>query len=178
MAVFIISAPFTMVKVSIFSCLIGLTIYQGYTWTRALDSSAGIGASRNVFITLMVGLGFCIIFFIIAFAAKDIETLMRTGRTKLDEDEEVGGVRTHLSAQSRILSQITQGSSSQPHQDGERPVSPNILATALDAAAKAHAECAAADRRVAQLLRPTSTTHADKPPSVTVDDESIGVAEK
>ena len=31
MAVFIISAPFTMVKVSIFSFLIGLTIYQGYT---------------------------------------------------------------------------------------------------------------------------------------------------
>ena len=89
MAVFIISAPFTMVKVSIFSFLIGLTIYQGYTWTRALDSDAGIGASRNVFITLMAGLGFCVIFFIIAFAAKDMETLMRTGRTNLDEEEEV-----------------------------------------------------------------------------------------
>ena len=78
-----------MVKVSIFSFLIGLTIYQGYTWTRALDSDAGTGASRNVYITLMAGLGFCIIFFIIAFAAKNIETLMRTGRTNLDEEEEV-----------------------------------------------------------------------------------------
>ena len=95
MAVFIISAPFTMVKVSIFSFLIGLTIYQGYTWTRALDSAAGIGASRDVFITLVVGLSFCIIFFIIAFAAKDIETLMRTGRTKVDEEEEVERVCSH-----------------------------------------------------------------------------------
>lgn len=88
MAVLIVSAPFTMVKVSIFSFLIGLTIYQGYIWTRALDSAAGIGASRDVFITLVVGLGFCVIYFEIAFAAKDIETLMRTGRTKVEEEEE------------------------------------------------------------------------------------------
>ena len=86
-AVLILSAPFTMVKVSIFSFLIGLTVYQGYTWTRALDSNAGIGASRDVFITLVVGSGFCIIFFMIAFAAKDIETLMRMGRTKFDGEE-------------------------------------------------------------------------------------------
>ena len=88
MAVLIVSAPFTMVKVSIFSFLIGLTIYQGYIWTRALDSAAGTGASRDVFITLVVGLGFCVIYFEIAFAAKDIETLMRTGRTKVEEEEE------------------------------------------------------------------------------------------
>ena len=88
MAVLIVSAPFTMVKVSIFSFLIGLTIYQGYIWTRALDSAAGIGASRDVFITLVVGLGFCVIYFEIAFAAKNIETLMRTGRTKVEEEEE------------------------------------------------------------------------------------------
>ena len=89
MAVLIVSAPFTMVKVSIFSFLIGLTIYQGYTWTRALDSAAGIGASRDVFITLVVGLSFCIIFFEIAFGAKDIEMLVRTGRRKVEEEEEV-----------------------------------------------------------------------------------------
>ncbi len=163
MAVFIVSAPFTMVKVSIFSFLIGLTIYQGYTWTRALDSGAGIGASRDVFITLVVGLGFCIIFFICAFAAKDIETLMRTGRTKLDEEEEVEGVRSDaatLPQPFRTLTSVIQRPSSQPHQNGDRPVS-RSLAAALDAAANAHAQCAEADRLVAQLLRPTSTTHAD-----------------
>ncbi len=158
MAVLIISAPFTMVKVSIFSFLIGLTIYQGYTWTRGLDSGAGIGASRDVFITLVVGLSFCIIFFIIAFAAKDIETLMRTGRTKVDEEEEIEGVRTDVATPSQVI----QESSSQPHRSGDRPVSPRTLAAALDAAAKAHAECAEADRRVAQLLRPTSTMHVDE----------------
>ena len=170
MAVLIISAPFTMVKVSIFSFLIGLTVYQGYTWTRALDGSAGTSASRDVFITLVVGLGFCIIFFIIAFAAKDIETLMRTGRTKVDEEEEVEGIRPDGAAPSRIFSQVIQKSSPQPHQIGNRPVSPRTLAAALDAAAKAHAECAEADRHVAQLLRPTSTTHADESSSGAVNE--------
>ena len=174
MAVLIVSAPFTMVKISIFSFLIGLIIYQGFTWTRALDSDAGIGASRNVFIALVVGLGFCIIFFMITFAAKDIETWMRTGTTKLDEEEEVGGVRINGETPS---SQATQGSSSGHHQNGARSVSSRALAAALDAAAKAHAECAAADRRVAQLLRPDSSTHADEPPGVAVNDESIGAAE-
>ena len=175
MAVLIVSAPFTMVKVSIFSFLIGLIIYQGCIWTRALDSTAGIGASRNVFIALVVGLGFCIIFFIITFATKDIETLMRTGTTKLDEEEEVRGVQADGETPS---SQTTQGTSSQPHSNGASSVSSQALATALDAAAKAHAECAAADRRVAQLLRLTLTTHADELPSVGVDDESIVAAER
>ena len=170
MAVFIISAPFTMVKVSIFSFLIGLTIYQGYTWTRALDSGAGIGASRDVFITLVVGLGFCIIFFIIAFAAKDIETLMRTGRTKLDEEEEVKGLQPNVDTPLQVI----QESSSRHHSNGDRPVSSPTLAAALAAAAKAHAECAEADRLVAQLLPHTLTTHADESPSGAVNDYSDG----
>ena len=170
MAVLIISAPFTMVKVSIFSFLIGLTIYQGCTWTRALDSSAGIGASRDIFITLVVGLGFCIIFFIIAFAAKDIETLMRTGRTRLDEEEEVEGLR--LNGNTPL--QLIQGPSSQPLQNGDRHISRRTLAAALDAAAKAHAECAEADRLVAQLLPLTFTTRADESSSGAVDESSGG----
>ena len=173
MAVLIVSAPFTMVKISIFSFLIGLVIYQGCTWTRALDSDAGIGASRNVFITLVVGVGFCMIFFIITFAAKDIETLMRTGTTKLDEEEEVRGVR----ADGGTPFHTTQGPSSQPQHNRASSVSSRALANALNAAAKAHAECAAADRRVAELLRSTATTHADEPPSVAIDVESIGAAE-
>ena len=155
MAVLIVSAPFNMVKVSIFSFLIGLTIYQGYTWTRALDSSAGIGASRDVFITLVVGLGFCFMFFIIAFAAKDIETLMRWGRPTFDEEEVVERLRPNVATPPPVI----QVSSSQPHQNGERPVLPRTLAAALDAAAKAHAECAEADRHVAQLLRPSGTVN-------------------
>lgn len=155
MAVLIVSAPFTMVKVSIFSFLIGLSIYQGYVWTRALDSNAGIGASRDVFITLVVGLGFCFIFFIIAFGAKDVETVMRAGRTHIDEEEEARGVQPNRATPLQII----QVSSSQPHQIGNMPVSPCTLATALDAAAKAHAECAEADRHVAQLLRSSGTVN-------------------
>ena len=40
-----------MAKVAIFAFLIGLSVYQGITWTRKLDASAGVGDSRNVFIT-------------------------------------------------------------------------------------------------------------------------------
>ena len=177
MAVLIVSAPFTMVKVSIFSFLIGLLIYQGCTWTRALDSAAGIGASRNVFIALVVGVGFCMIFFIITFAAKDLETWMRTGRTRLDEEEEVGDVRADGETPFRILPQVTQGSSSQPHQGGASSVSSRALTAALDAAANAHTRCAEADALVAQLLRPISTTHVDESSSGAVNDESNGEGE-
>ena len=81
---------------------------------------------------------------------------MRTGRTKIDEEEEVEGLRPNGDSPLQLI----QGSSSQPDQNGDRPVSMRSLAAALDAAAKAHAECAEADRRVAQLLPLTFRAHA------------------
>lgn len=77
-----------MVKVAIFAFLIGLSVYQGFTWTRGLDASAGVGDSRNVFITFMAGMGLCFVFFLFTFAIKNIETLVRTGRTRWTIPEE------------------------------------------------------------------------------------------
>ena len=65
---------------SIFTFVLGLTIYQGFTWTRALDPSAGKNDSRNVFITFVVGAGFCKGFFTTASFAKVIEILLLPSR--------------------------------------------------------------------------------------------------
>ena len=80
-AVLIVSAPFSMVKVSIFSFLAGLAIYQGFTWTRGLDTSAGPLDSRNVFNTFMITTGSCALFFLAVSLAKDVESLLQRRRT-------------------------------------------------------------------------------------------------
>ena len=61
-AVFILSAPLTLVSYSLFSFLIGLAVYHGFVWTRHLDKRAGAGDSRNVFITYMAGSAACALF--------------------------------------------------------------------------------------------------------------------
>ena len=76
-AVVIISAPFGMVKVSIFSFLLGLAIYQGFVFTKGLNQDAASYDSRNNFIALMVGTGVCFVFFQMTFSAKDIESMIR-----------------------------------------------------------------------------------------------------
>ena len=87
-AVFIVVAPFTMVKLSVFSFLLGLVIYQGFVWTRRLDSTAAAGDSRKIFITFVVANGTCLLFFLLTFSAKSIESLLRIGRTS---DESIAG---------------------------------------------------------------------------------------
>ncbi len=77
-AVFIISAPFTMVKVSIVAFLTSLTIYQAFIWKHDLDINATSGDSRPVFIDFIIVTGMCIVFFPITFSAKNLETLWRT----------------------------------------------------------------------------------------------------
>jgi len=72
-AVIIDSAPFTMVKVSIFAFLTGLTIYEGFTWTRALDTSAAPGDSKYAFVVYMIGTGICSVFFLYSFLVKAVE---------------------------------------------------------------------------------------------------------
>lgn len=76
-AVIIASAPFAMVKVSIFSFLLGFAIYQGFIFTKDLDPDAGPYDSRNNFITLVVSTGVFRLFFLVTFSAKDIENMIR-----------------------------------------------------------------------------------------------------
>ena len=83
-AVLILSAPFTMVKVSIFSFLIGLATYQGFLYTRNLDSDAGPDHSRDSFIALVGGTGLCYLFFLLTFSAKSIESTVRSHSSRAD----------------------------------------------------------------------------------------------
>lgn len=190
-SVFIISAPLTMVKVSIFAFLIGLGVYQGFTWTRGLDTNAGKGDSRDVFITFMVGMGLCFVFFLITFAIKNIETLARTGWTGKYETGESGLQNGEKEPQVRrgMAAELSQGDDSRIddptlHEDqgasrdampvgrhdtsaGHRGYSPDKilyggLIAALNAAAQAHLRCAEADRQVAlEYVRASNADRSD-----------------
>lgn len=78
-AVFILSAPFALGKVCIFSFLIGLVIYQDFVLIKKLEDDAVPGDSRDSFITLIVETGMCNSFFLFTLSAKDIETLYVRG---------------------------------------------------------------------------------------------------
>lgn len=85
-AVLIISAPYTMVKFSIFTFLIGLVVYQGFIWLNTLDTAARSGDSQRVFITFVSGMGVCLVFIVCTFAAKNIENMLRTQRMRKIND--------------------------------------------------------------------------------------------
>ena len=128
-AIFITSAPFNMMKASIFAFLLGLAIYQGFTWTRALDTSTGRGNSRDVFITFIIGTGACVLFYLLTFSLKTLENFLRIGRSQED------------------------GTSPIPLNDMRHEVDEAVviggLSAAIEAAALAHIRCAEADQRVA-----------------------------
>ncbi|KAL9117973.1 MAG: hypothetical protein Q9187_005485 [Circinaria calcarea] len=105
-ALFVLSAPFTMMAYSIFTFLLGLTIYQGFTWTRTLDPNAGKNDSRNVFITFVVGAGFCQAFFTTASTVKVIENILLPSRLQ----GVVFGVTGKRQAANRIQNRGGQGS--------------------------------------------------------------------
>ena len=128
-AILITSAPFNMMKASIFAFLLGLAIYQGFTWTRALDTMAGRGDSQNVFITFIIGTGACVLFYLLTFSLKTLENLLRIGRSRRD-----GITRIHLSNMGHQVDEV---------------VVRGGLSAALEAAALAHIRCAEADQRVA-----------------------------
>ena len=155
---------------SIFTFLLGLTIYQGCTWTRALDLDNKRNDSRNVFITFLVGAWFCQGFFTTASTAKVIENIILSSRL---QSVVVGAIGT-CQAVNRIQNGGGQGSASDlealqgkptPSTDEIKVVSHEAfplhkrqgvdelvtggLAAALQAAADAHLLCAKADRRVA-----------------------------
>ena len=128
-AILITSAPFNMMKASIFAFLLGLAIYQGFTWTRALDPSAGRGDSRNVFITFIIGTGACVLFYLLTFSLKTVENLLGIGRR-----QENGTTRIPLGDMAHQVDEV---------------VVRGGLSAALEAAALAHIRCAEADQRVA-----------------------------
>ncbi|KAG8533560.1 uncharacterized protein KY384_001300 [Bacidia gigantensis] len=144
-AVFILSAPFTMMKASIFAFLIGLAIYQGFTWTRGLDTDAGRYDSRNVFITFIVGTGSAIGFFLFTFSSKIIENLLQIGiiETLLPDDmatpDDAAELEDWEHRRLGLQDNMPAGG----------------LAAALEASARAHIQCAEADRRLASAYART-----------------------
>jgi len=97
-----------MVKVSIFSFLLGLAIYQGLVWMRSLDSMAGVGDSRKVFITFIIANGVCLLFSLLTFSTKKIENLLRIGRTSA-ESAYCQDVKRHSHSERRQSPQLKKG---------------------------------------------------------------------
>lgn len=58
-AVLTISAPQTLLSSSLISLIVGIGVYFGFIWTRALDKDAGHGDSKNVMIVYLVSLIVC-----------------------------------------------------------------------------------------------------------------------
>lgn len=83
-AVIIVSAPFNMIKLSILALITGLAIYQGFIWTRRLDSNLSENDSRAVFIFFMTGIFLCVGFFEYSFLVKSVEAVIesRTGKPR------------------------------------------------------------------------------------------------
>lgn len=176
-AVFILSAPFAMVKVSIFAFLVGLAIYQGFVFTKNLDNNTAPGDSRDSFIALIVGTGLCTVFFLMTFSAKDIESTIRSRPSRLNESsphntfnavpedpgaegesslEKPSGTTPQLSF---TIHQQETVHEREPANEQQRMNSPQTqaLASLLKAAAQAHGHCAEADRRVAGAFANSST---------------------
>ncbi|KAL8726022.1 MAG: hypothetical protein Q9181_006196 [Wetmoreana brouardii] len=144
-AAFILSAPFNMMRASICSFLVGLAIYQGFTWTRSLDKNAGPEDSRNVFIAFMVGAGACVFFYMYSFSSKTYENKLRSGFQL--EILSRGGER-----------EAGHAPNAQQHMDNDP--APVGLSAALEAAAQAHLQCAEAESRVAlEYSRASHTEH-------------------
>ena len=155
-AVLIVGAPFIMIKFSIVLFLLGLVVYQGFTWTRSLDPSAGIGGSRDVFISFMVGTSVCVIFFVCIFYSKFVENILRAGEIDIDEIKGLEKSRMQRSIKQGHHSVVDGGQPAtlQDTQPAHPTPSADMttlggLAAALETAAQAHVKCAEADRQVA-----------------------------
>lgn len=166
--IFILSAPYTMMSYAILAFITGLAIYQGFVWTRTLDTDAGKDNSRNVFIAYIVSTGFCELFFLSAGMIKAIESLLIRGRSRTKsrdlvrnngdffdshgKDDEPLQLDEYSSA---VFVSKNAAASTQNVDAASQQQSPKVtdsyggLAEALERAAKAHILCAEADRRVA-----------------------------
>ena len=153
-----------MMSYAIFAFNLGLAIYQGFVWTKNLDTDAGKINSRNIFIAYIVSTGFCQLFFSFAGVIKTIEDLLLQDRFRTRLLGSVKNTRDHVvrhrdgeappqseedaSANNAAapLESIQTASQSQNTAD---PSSSSGIVAALGAAAKAHILSAEADRRVA-----------------------------
>ena len=163
-AIFILSAPYTMMSYAIIAFITGLAIYQGFVWTRNLDTDAGKTNSRNVFIAYIVSSGFGVVFFSFAGLIKYGEDLLlrqRSLKAKLSDSaryehlqrdgEPSFKLETYPSAplaETAAAPSQSIHTASQP-QDTLDESSSGGIAAALEAAAKAHILSAEADRQVA-----------------------------
>ncbi len=166
-AIFILSAPYTMMSFAILAFITGLAIYQGFVWTKTLDTDAGKANSRNVFIAYIVSTGFCQLFFLSADVIKAIESLLIRGRSRNKSRESWRSNRDfsdrntegeeHFQLDEYTSAAFTNDATASTQNDDSAPPQqrPNFtdpygsLAVALEAAAKAHILSAEADRRVA-----------------------------
>ena len=156
-----------MMSYAIIAFIFGLAIYQGFVWTRNLDTDAGKTNSRNVFITYIVSSGFGVVFFSFAGVIKYGEDLLLRQRLlkaklgsparyehheHLQKDGEPSfKLETYPStslAKTAAAPPQSIHTASQP-QDTPDESSSGGLAAALEAAARAHVLSAAADRQVA-----------------------------
>ncbi|CAF9911152.1 hypothetical protein IMSHALPRED_009946 [Imshaugia aleurites] len=171
-AIFILSAPYTMMSYAIMAFIVGLAIYQGFVWTRNLDTNAGKRNSRDVFIAYIVSTGFCGLFFSSAGVIKAIEGLLLHDRFRT----KIGSVVSHrdhairhrdamepaqleeYTSENNVAMSTLNAHPTPQQQGAESGSSYEGLAAALEAAAKAHILSAEADRRVAseyaKLSRP------------------------
>ena len=164
---FILAAPYIMMSSAIIAFIFGLAIYQGFVWTRDLDTDAGKINSRNVFIAYIVSSGFGAAFFSFAGIIKYAEDLLlrqRSLKAKLDnsalyehhehlqrDGEPSFKLETYPSTSLAKTAAAPPQSihiASQP-QDTPDESSSGGLVAALEAAARAHVLSAEADRQVA-----------------------------
>ena len=154
-----------MVRISIFSFLLGLAIYQGFIWTRSLDPLAKIGDSRNVFIMFVMTSGACLGFFTLTFSTKTIESLLRAGRRRDVSGASNGDINDNDNGDHHVLgdkqhSQIMVRAAVVATSQKVNPTEPSNgdagqnnevadLVGALKNAAQAHVQCAEADRFIA-----------------------------
>ena len=163
-AVFLLSAPYTMMSYAIFGFILGLAIYQGFVWTRNLDTDAGKINSRNVFIAYIVSTGFCGLFFSFAGVLKAIDGLLLHDRLRMKLAASAMSRRNHFDQHSdgerapQLEGYVTADNIVTPIQNvrtASQEQGPEVgrpyggLAAALEVAAKAHGLSAEADRRVA-----------------------------
>ena len=149
-ALLIISAPFKMVRFSIFAFLAGLGVYQGVTWTKSLDTVAANNDSRDVFIVFVVGIVFCYGFFSVVFPLKGFTELIR----KLEAKKSAGQAAEQMMIESspHKFSQLAPRIMEHTEQEQDQSQAAGLSA-ALQAAAEAHEQCAKVDRQVALEYR-------------------------
>ena len=160
-AVFILSAPYTMMSYSILAFIIGIAIYQGFTWTHNLDTAAGNINSRNVFIAFIVSTGYGQLFFFTAAVMKNIEGWIDFGTVRVRRQanrrqERLGVIHMdeHPATDTERNTPNPLPTAAGPQQQRTNAGNTALnLAAVLEAAARAHEASAEADRRVASEYR-------------------------